>query len=40
MYFYHVLLFHGAIDQLPNFQDIWHDLKADNIMLWKDLLKD
>jgi hypothetical protein len=32
MYFYHVLLFHGAIDQLPLFMDIWHDPEVDSIM--------
>ncbi len=40
MYFYHVLLFHGAIDQLPNFLEIWCDHKASGIMFQKDLLKD
>jgi hypothetical protein len=40
MYFYHVLLFHDAIDQLSNILDIWCDPKVDNIMFKKDLLKD
>jgi hypothetical protein len=40
MYFYHVLLFHGAIDQLPNLLDIWREPKVDSIMFQKDLLKD
>ncbi len=31
-YFYHVLLFHGAIDQPPNLVEIWHDPKVDYIM--------
>ncbi len=38
--FYHVLLFHHAIDQLRNLLDIWHDLKVDNTMFQKDLFKD
>ncbi len=40
MYFYHVLLFHGAIDQFPNLLEIQHDPTMDNIMFQKDLLKD
>jgi hypothetical protein len=40
MYFYHVLLFHGAIDQLSNFLNSWCDPKVDNIMFQRDLLKD
>ncbi len=39
-YFYHVLLFHGAIDKLPNLLDIWCDPKVDSTMLQKDMLKD
>jgi hypothetical protein len=32
MYFYHIVLFHDAIDQLPSVLDIWCDPKANNIV--------
>jgi hypothetical protein len=36
----HVLLFHGAIDQLPNLLEIWHDHKGGGIMFQKDFFED
>jgi len=40
MFFYHVLLPEGAIDELPHMLWIWEDPKADNTMYCKDFLKD
>ncbi len=39
-FFYHVLLLEDAIHEVPHLLQIWRDLKANNTMYCKDLLKD